>query len=91
MKDNEGLDQFASGIVWYADDHRFTYLGVFQQDGLDFGRVLNEQTLSLRNTGTNAKSLSVRLLPSDSPPTPVLIWKKRRSSPSSAPQRVVAC
>jgi len=58
---------------WLECQGRSTYqgpleIGVEQAGGLDFGHVLEEQTLVLRNTGIDAKSMSIRQLPSAPPP-----------------------
>lgn len=82
---------------WLRTQGASTYQGpvevtLEQSTGLEFGRVLNEQILTIRNTGTNTKTLVVRQLPSALPPAgggapplagdvPLSYWFSSETSP----------
>lgn len=60
--------------IWLKSLGSSTYQGpvdvmLEQRTGLEFGHVLNEQTLVIRNAGTDTKTLVVRQLASEPPPS----------------------
>lgn len=92
------INPMSSGrAIWLRCQGFSTYQGPIQivleqSTGLPFGRVLNEQTLVIRNASTATQSLVVRQLPSSTPPAdpafpplagevPLAYWYSSESAP----------
>ncbi|UCG60117.1 MAG: hypothetical protein JSU70_11455 [Phycisphaerales bacterium] len=77
--ENLAAEAIQQGVAyWVYCDGPSDYSGplkvTFEQgDGIDFGRILTEQTLRIRNeTSDTAKQITIRMQPSESPPDPGL-------------------